>query len=91
MQNAALDRSVAVHTAKNRSDQMSLYVMLCYVMLCYVMLCCAFDDEKALSKRTLSTGTENPRDHKGSGRPFFANFQEGFVLKFVGIFFLENG
>ena len=52
---------------------------------------CIQSDGNALSKSTLSTGTENPRDHKGSGRPFFANFEEGLVSKFFENFFPENG
>ena len=44
---------------------------------------CSQRDEKAFSKCALSTCTENPPDHKGSGWPFFAIFDEGLVLKFL--------
>ena len=45
---------------------------------------------KAFSKSAQSICTENPRDHKGSGRPFFANFKEGLVENFFENNFPQN-
>ena len=51
---------------------------------------CSQTAEKAFSKSALSTCTENLREHKGSGRPFFANFEEGLVEKNFEKIFAEN-